>query len=76
MSMSRLDQLTINYLEKQVSYLKIIANSPNHEPYDIARKLYFTIKDAQEYVDWEQREQATAERKRLNGRGYSGKADH
>ena len=74
--MSKLDELAIDQLTKQLSYLKIIVNSNNHEADEIARRLYYIIKDTMEEVDRNQRLKAIEERNRLNGSGYSGKACH
>lgn len=74
--MSRLDQLTIEELTKQFSFIKIVANSDQHEPNEIIQRLFYIFKDTAEEVDRRQRAEATAERKRLNGMGYSGKASH
>ena len=74
--MSRLDELAIERLAKQMSYVKIVTASNLHEPNEIARKLFYIVKDTMEEIDREQRQSAMAERKRLNGSGYSGKADH
>jgi len=74
--MSHLDELTIERLTKQMSYLKIVAASTAHQPDEIARRILYIVKDTMKEVDREQREAETARRNRLNGTGYSGKASH
>ena len=74
--MSKLDELTIEEMTKQFSFIKIVVNSQNHEPHEIMQHLFYIIKDTQNEVDRRQREAATAERNRLNGKGYCGKASH
>ena len=73
--MSKLDDLTIDMMEKNMQYIKHgIAN--NKSDLMNAQWLYNLIKSYNAHVDGQCRAEATAERNRLNGGGYSGKAAH
>ena len=73
--MSRLDDLTIEMIAKNMQYIKHgLSNNKSDEVN--ASWLFYLIKSYAEDVDSQQRAAAIAERKRLNGSGYAGKASH
>ena len=73
--MSKLDDLTIDMIEANLPYIKLGLNNDKCNQSN-AEWLYYLIKSYSENVCMLQRAQAIAERTRLNGTGYSGKASH
>lgn len=75
MAKSMLDRETIEMMAMNMEYIRL-GLEKNAGNFSKAQWLYFLIKSYKEDIDAQHRANATAERKRLNGKGYAGKADH